>query len=293
MNTIMIKRGIAKIVSKGVQNAPQIGFATSIALQLFGAYFTAKGAIKSLGLVKAYKKEVSDTKYAIGLKLGDEPYTKKEAKKDILKAKGKLAKRLFVNYAPAVICEGASIALGVASFGKIAKKLAATTAAFNAFMLKTAKYRGKVRKHVGADAEKAMWEDKEEKQVVIDKNGEVIEEIPEEYSVTFDKSSSEYVNSKTYNDHWISSVQRMYENKLDYEDGKVALLEVIDSFGIYLPQEERNKIFNLGWSRKANPDCHVVIDNWSPFAPDEDFYDADNEAYILTFRDFTDISQYA
>lgn len=292
MNTMMIKRGIAKIVSKGVQNAPQIGFATSIALQLFGAYFTAKGAIKSLGLVKAYKKEVSDTKYAIGLKLGDEPYTKKEARKDILKARGKLAKRLFVNYAPAVICEGASIALGIASFGKIAKKLAATTAAFNAFMLKTAKYRGKVRKHIGADAEKAMWEDNEEK-VVIDKNGEVIEEIPDEYSVTFDKSSSEYVNSKTYNDHWISSVQRMYENKLDYEDGKVALLEVIDSFGIYLPQEDRNKIFNLGWSRKANPDCHIVIDNWSPFAPDEDFYDADNEAYILTFRDFTDISQYA
>lgn len=296
-----IKSMAIKLGRKVVAKAPllcAIGAGVSI---ITTAVFASKAAIKSKNIIPDAKKELAASRATIGHNFIDSDgvvklYTKKEFNHDRVVIYATCIKKLAWNFLPAFISGVTGIACVGGCYGIASKRLATTTAALNAALLKNKKYRNIVRREVGDEKEAELWNEAEKETTeTLEKTSKTKKPFKkaETLTFTFGPDCREYMRNSVYNTGFLGDMENILESELD-QNLYMPLLRGIDTLGIPLSQEERKALYPLGWSRKLNPDSHVRFGDYMhniDMVYDQ-MSDTDQKQYKITFNIDGDITDY-
>lgn len=240
---------------------------------------------------------VKDTKPDLSPSIEENEALMKEYRKNLTKAYTKAGYKLGKLYAPAVLCEVASVLLIAKGYGTLNNRNTAAIAACAVAENGLARYRNKVIEKYGEEVDHDLYygySTKEEAEPVLDKDGnpkldkegnprvkkvvtKVQDDAPDEFSSyarKFDRHSKQFmcyedttIPDTSYNIAFLKKQEVYFNNLIRYKPTHIIFLnEVYEALGLQPTQAGQI----VGWYyNKENP----IGDNYIRFVPD-DIYDA-------------------
>lgn len=302
MNLTTVKSFGKKVLYKVSAKSPLI-CAVGAGISIFTtATLASRATLRSKDIIPEAKEQLAECKKCIGRPHENKKgviceYSKKDFNHDRIIIYSTTVRKIIWNYLPAAVSAACGVACVCGVYGILGKRLALTSAALNAEILRNKKYRQIVREEVGEEKEIEMYKkaDEETAKELNDKRPSKAK-LPESVrTFTFkinSETSSEYVKNKTYMTTRVANTEKLFDDQLD-RDLYVTALQVCDYFGLKLTDEERKALHRFGWSKKLNPESFISFGDWRQPADDySPFADENERSYQITLNVDGDISDY-
>nr|DAH12869.1 MAG TPA: hypothetical protein [Caudoviricetes sp.] len=256
------KLGILKVnvMRKIAKNKPEIYFGVGIACGAGAIACAFRAGTKAKDILETSKKEISEVHEVWNNdKISEEVYSEKDYKKDLVIAYGRAAGRVAKAAAPVLVFANLSLAF-LSKSNRIHKaRSAAFGLAYSGLSDHFDKYRERVIKEVGEEADKMYMNDIYKKDIEIEevnekgetktkkiKNAKVINRPPEEYSPFakfFDEGCPNFRPDRPEDNLMFLRSQERYANDILHTRGYIFLNEVYESLGIPLTESGQY----VGW----------------------------------------------
>ena len=266
MNDFSLSRSVSTLGFNIKKNSPTIlivagiaSMATSIAL--------ACVATKKLDKTLAPSKKIIDTVHAHlsdDTGLSNNLYDVKKEKKDLTVAYLKAGGKIILLYSPAAVAFAVGTACIVGSHNIMRGRNIALTALCSSLENSYRSYREKVKEKIGEDAEKAIYESQDKKEITTKDGKKKLVNTAHDFSVLYADGQRGWENDAKLNMRFLLTKQA-YLNQVLKVKGYVFLSDVYEELGFdaeYLGEERLRASHLLGW--RYDP-SDKTIDNYISF----------------------------
>lgn len=238
---------------KAKEHSPEILTVSGVCSIILGTVLACRATLKAEEIIEAHEDMIESISQAEELAEGSDTvsYPPEVKQKDVVKAYAKTIGRFVVDYAPAVTCIGAGIAMICTAHGILRKRNAALMAAYNAIDTAFKAYRQRVVNEQGQAQDMHYLTGGEykveelpdgTKRVVEDKSPKKSENPHTIYDKFFDEASAYWKKDADANLRFLLMAQNQLNNKLNAR-GYVFLNELYAALDI--PPTPAGQI--VGW----------------------------------------------
>lgn len=281
-----VGRTVATQLLKAKKNSPKLMFVGGIAGVVTSAVLACRATLKLNETLDEFRENLEAVK-SIEPAVEDptRDYNKEQHSRNLVYVYTHGTVKLVKLYGPAVIVGAASIAALVASHNTLSKRNASLTAAYSALQMSYDAYRERVKKEIGDEKERDLYNNVSLAERVIDgkvQKGKVLDDTDRSpYWFMFDDCNPNWTKSPEANRTFLMANQTWFNHILQIR-GHVFLNEVLDrlgfehtkagavtgwvlgngdgyiDFGLF---EVNNKQFLEGWERSValNFNCDGVV----------------------------------
>lgn len=248
-----VTRALAKSSLKVKKNSPHILFGAGLVGTVTSTVLACRATLRLEDVLDEIRTDVDMPK---SREIGRD-YSERDRQRDLAFVYLRSAKKLSIQYAPAVLVGGISVALLTGSHVQLTRRNAALTAAYSALHTAYMEYRARVREAVGEEKEKELYygvtlEEAANEAGKLAKFKTVDPNSISPYARMFDEGSPNWQKNAEYNRLFIQC-QQNYSNDILRARGHVFLNEVYDMLGI----ERSSAGAIVGWVINSEGDNFV------------------------------------